>query len=114
MEPLSIVAGTKVLLGTPATPMAKYISDAIGETVSRVPGIVEAHIPQCFVAGIMETPAQVLVVVVDTKDSIGVALEVVSRRLAKILPTGMHLDVWPMDKNHPSLRAVRKTHCRIF
>lgn len=114
MKPLRIPAGTKVLLGAPAAPLPKRISDAIGEMASRIPKLIEAHLPQCFAVGAMNAPAQILVVVVDTKGSIGVVLEAVSRRLAKILPNGMHLDVWPIDVDHPSLTAVRNTDCRIF
>jgi type III secretion system (T3SS) SseB-like protein len=114
MESLRIAARTKVLVGAPAAPMAQYISDAIGETISRVPGVIEAHLPQCFVPGVMEAPAQVLIIVVESRGSIAPALESLSGRLPKVLPEGMHLDVWPIESAHPSLAMVRGANCKVF
>ena len=59
---LKVPIGTKLLLGAPATPMPKTISDAIAELAASVPGVLEAHLPQCFAAGIMNAPTQTSVV----------------------------------------------------
>ena len=114
MEPLKIPAGSKILLGAPAIPIPKYVFDAIGELLSSVPGVIEGHLPQCFVAGVMEAPAQLLVIVVESRESIAPALELLSGRLPRILPEGVHLDVWPIEGTHPSLPTVRSTNCKVF
>ena len=67
MTPLSIPRGSQVLLGRAAKPMPESQSAAISELVQSIRGIREAYLPQCFAQGIMEAPAQVLVLVLDPK-----------------------------------------------
>ncbi len=33
--------------------------------------------------------------------------------LGKILPEGMHLDVWPIPKDHAMLNDIRGANCRL-
>jgi hypothetical protein len=113
MEPLRIAAGSKVLLGAPASPLPNNVTAAIREVVSQLPGVLEAHLPQCFVAGVIDPPAQVLVIVVKSNASKALALELLSVRLPRILPEGLYLDVWPLELGHLSLTSVRKANCRI-
>jgi hypothetical protein len=47
----TIKAGTKILFGAPANPMAAITSEAISLVIAQVPGIVEARPPQCFIEG---------------------------------------------------------------
>ena len=61
MSERTLKAGTSVYWGAPAKPMPEIMSDAISQVVAQVPGIVEAHLPQCFVEGDKEA-RQVLVV----------------------------------------------------
>jgi len=63
MRPLSISAGTAVMLGRPAQPMAQALSASIAQLVRGIAGIREAYLPHCFIKGVVEPPTQVLVVV---------------------------------------------------
>ena len=112
MNPLRIPAGATVWLGAPAKPMSKSISDAIARLVSAIPGVIEAHLPQCFIAIAMKTPAQVLVLVAESHNFERI-LGIIGGQLTRILPTGMHLDIWPMEKSHVSLSTVRNAGCQI-
>ena len=113
MRPFEIPEGTPVMLGAPTEPMDPSISDALGELTSSIEGIVEAHLPQCFVLGVMEKPAQILVVVIDQMVEPKIVFERIGEGLRRILPSGQSLDVWPMDKEHALLGNVRAAGCQI-
>jgi hypothetical protein len=114
MQALKIPAGTKVFLGRPAKPMPENASRAIARLLSEIPNLSEAHLPQCFAAGAMEVPSQILVLVVESETATDKILQTLSRRLPKLLHQGTHLEVWPIERNHPSLPAVRRASCRIL
>ncbi len=88
--------------------MPQENSAAIAEMVRGIPAIREAYLPQCYVQAVVDPPAQILVLVLDdpadqkTLDSVGQGLE-------RILPPGIHLDVWPLDPNHDLLPTIRQT-----
>ena len=64
MQPMNVPAGAQIMLGAPAQPMPQALSEAIGNAVTQVEGILEAHLPQCYVAEVRQQPAQILVLVV--------------------------------------------------
>lgn len=109
MDPLTIPKDTSMFLGRPAKPMAQELSDAIGEMVRNIVGIREAHLPQCFVKGIVEPPTQVLVLVLEDSADGQRALDSVGQGLTRVLPPGMHIDVWPLDGKSDLLETVRGT-----
>src|SRR5436190_1867859 len=96
MKPLTISAGSAILLGRPAKPMPQTLSDAIGTMVRGVTGIREAYLPHCVVKSVVEPPAQVLVVVLDDGADRQSVLDTVALGLTRVLPEGQHLDVLPM------------------
>ena len=113
MRPFEIPEGTPVMLGAPAKPMDPSISDALGELTSAIEGIVEAHLPQCFVPGVMKKPAQIFVVVIDQMVEPKIIFEQISQGLSRILPSDQFLDVWPMDKENALLGNVRAADCQV-
>jgi len=113
MKPLSIPKGSAVLLGRPARPMPQALSDAIGEMVRGIAGIREAYLPQCYVAAVVEPPAPILVLVFDSTTDHQNALDAVGQGLNRVLPQGMHLDVWPMASHNGLLSTVRGTRTHI-
>ena len=114
MKPFNIPAGAQVLLGAAAKPMPSELRLAIAKVVGAVPGIVEAHMPQCLVQGVMTSPAEVLVIVLASDGSESTVVSTVGEGLNAVLASGRHLDVWPMALNSGMLEAVRRTNCRIF
>jgi len=112
MKPLTIQKDTSVFLGRPARPMPQQLSDAIGEMVRGIPGIREAYLPQCYVKDIVEPPAQILVLVLDdTYDQ--TVLDAVGQGLSRVLPQGVHLDVWPLSDGHSLVETIRGTRMQI-
>jgi hypothetical protein len=91
--------------------MPDAVAAAIGTLVDTVDGILEAHLPQCFVPGVMESPAQVLVIVVNSDPE--VALGRVGQGVEHLLPAGMHLDIWPLKPDSAVLNEVRRANCRV-
>ena len=111
--PKSIPAGTKVYLGSPARPMASDLSTEITKLLGSIRGIVEAHVPQCYAAGVIDVPAQILIVVVTPGIADFLVASEISQGLTKILPTGVHMDFMLMGETTPELKAVRRANCRI-
>jgi hypothetical protein len=111
MHPLQIPKGTQIFIGAPAQPFPAAVLDTLRHLVATS-GISEAHVPRCFVPGVMEKPAQVLVVVTKAGQSHGEALNRIGQGVASALPPGEHLDVWPMDQHSDMLAMVRRAGCQ--
>ena len=112
MQRMRVPAGSQVFLGAPAEPMEPEIVAAIGRLVDGAPEIIEAHLPQVFVSGAMQAPAQVLVIVTVDKD-VQRALDKVGAGLGRILPSGRSIDVWPLRPMDKMLPTVRGTGCGV-
>jgi hypothetical protein len=113
MKPLTIRKGSAVVLGRAAKPMPQAVSEAIAEMIRGVEGIREAYLPQCYVAGVVEPPAQILVLVLDGTIDRQKVLDAVGQALNRVLPQGIHLDVWPMTSDEGLLSTVRGTRTHI-
>lgn len=113
MGQLRVPAGTSLLLGAPANPMEEELSRAIGQLTGSIEGILEAHLPQLFAVGVMEEPAQVLVLVLAREADLTKITEELGRGLSDLLPRGMHLDIWPIPVGHEMLDNVREAGCQI-
>jgi len=92
--------------------MEPEIVAAIGRLVDGVPEVIEAHLPQVFVSGAMQAPAQVLVIVTVDKDVLR-ALDTVGAGLEHILPSGHSIDVWPLRPMDKMLPTVRGAGCGV-
>jgi hypothetical protein len=114
MPLLKIPAGTPIMLGTPARPMADALLQSIGTMLLGVRGVREAHLPQCFAMDVMDGPAQVLVVVIESGASSEAVTDEVLLGLAAVLPDDIHLDVWSMNPQHSLLASVQATKCRLM
>jgi hypothetical protein len=113
MKTFSIPEGAMVFLGAPAKPMPEHRSAAIRVLVESVSGVTEAHLPQCFVLGVMPAPVQMLVLVLAlTRDTENVIREI-SDGLDAIIPHESSLDIWPMMPNSDFLQDVRSANCRL-
>jgi len=113
MQTMSIPAGTAVFLGAPANPIDGSITEALSVFLSAIDGISEAHLPQCYVTGIVDPPAQILVVVPASPQSLDEALAELDRGLANVLPLSKVLDVWPIPADHELLEDVRDAGCQL-
>ena len=112
MQQLQVPAGSQVFLGAPAKPMEPEIVAAISRLLDGVPEIIEAHLPQVFVSGAVQAPAQVLVIVTVERD-VQRALDKVGAGLGTILPSERSMDVWPLSPMDKLLPTVRGTGCRV-
>jgi hypothetical protein len=106
--------GSKILFGVPAEPLPGRVSAAIFELIATIPGLVEAHLLQYCVPTVMKEPAHVLALVLASKEAVDPALRAMSSFLPRVLPTGAHLDVLPLQTTNSSLSAIRQTNCQIY
>ena len=114
MMPLSVPPGAKVYLGAPANPMDPAITRSLVEIVASCPGIVEAHLPQCYIPNAMSAPAQVLVLVVSDSVQLQPIISAIGERISAHLPQGVHQDIWQMGPGDEMLQTVRGADCLIF
>ena len=112
MQQIRVPAGSEVFLGAPSEPMEPEIVAAISRLVDGAPEIIEAHLPQVYVSGAMQAPAQVLVIVTADRDARR-ALAKVGAGLGRILPSGRSMDVWPLSPMDKVLPTVRGVGCRV-
>ena len=107
-----IKAGTTIIWGAPAKPMPEVMKDAISQVVAQVPGIIEAHLPQCFIQGEKEA-RQVLVVGVQTRSEIPRIAQALMGKLQLVFPPGQFIDILPFESGSVPAQ-VRQAGCQIF
>ncbi|MDT7602481.1 MAG: hypothetical protein QOF61_478 [Acidobacteriota bacterium] len=114
MEAREIEAGTQILIAAPSHPMPVAQSAAIADMLSKVAGVVEAHLPYCFVPGVMSEPAQVLVLVIERGRQAEEILHAVNCQLAQLLTEDSRLDIFPLTPESGMLKGVRAVGCQIL
>jgi hypothetical protein len=114
METREIEAGTQVLIAAPSHPMPAAQSAAIADMLSKVAGVEEAHLPYCFVPGVMDEPAQVLVLVIKREADAEEVLHTVNCHLAQLLTEDARLNIFPLTRESGMLKSVRAVGCQIL
>jgi len=98
--------------GTPAKPMPEIMADAILQVVAQVPGIHEAHLPQCFIEGDKEA-RQVLAISVQSRNEIPRIAKELKGKLQLVFPLGQIIEILLFETGSmPS--GVRQAGCQIF
>lgn len=113
MKELVVPSGTQVMLGAPAQPLDASVVSTVGDLVSSIEGIAEAHLPQCFILGLMDAPEQVLVVVLEAGADRVDVLNQIGAGLPRVLPRGPDLQVWPVSEDDGLIGTVRGTGCQV-
>jgi hypothetical protein len=112
MSERTFKAGTQMFFGSPATPMPEIITDAISQVVAQVPGIVEAHLPQCFIEGEKEA-RQILVIGIQKGSEIPQIARTLMGKLQLVFPPGQFIDILPYESGAiPG--GVREAGCQIY
>ena len=112
MSERTLRAGTDMFFGAPAKPMPEIMADAISQVVAQVPGIVEAHLPQCFIEGDKEA-RQVLVIGVQSRGEIPQIAQALMGKLQLVFPPGQFIDILPFETGAVPA-GVRQAGCQIF
>jgi len=86
---------------------------SIAELIKSIPGIVEAHLPQCYIAATKLGPAQILVVVLNPTIEAESALKQLHEGLGRLTLPDHHLDVMPLLPNDNLLPGVRSIGCNV-
>ena len=112
MNERTLNKGMTIYFGAPAKPMPEVMVDAISQVVAQVPGIVEAHLPQCFIEGDKEA-RQVLVVGVQRRSEIPEIAEALMGKLRLVFTPGQFIDILPFESGSVP-DGVRQAGCQIF
>jgi hypothetical protein len=113
MKAEEVPAGSTIILGSPTQPMDTKVAAMIVTIIVSIVEITEAHLPQCFIVGMMAEAAQVLMIVVNTADSKSSAVERLLTDLGQILPLGFKLDIFTLPPDGTLLDQVRRAGCQI-
>jgi glycosyltransferase involved in cell wall biosynthesis len=108
---MNLPAGTKAYIGAPVRPMDEMLSRSIGKALGRIPEVREAHLPQMYIKGEIDPPAQVLVVVIE--ESAPSQLPQIRETMHGILPTGSYLASFEWRSNEPTLPMVQRAGCAL-
>jgi hypothetical protein len=113
MTQFSVPKGTTFYWGAPAKPMAEERSLAVAQLVANTPGVAEAFLPQCYAAGFVNPPAQVLVITLTTGAELATVMQAVGAGISRIFPPGEHLDILPgLDRG--TLQTIRQSGTQIY
>jgi|SRR5208282_4900016 hypothetical protein len=110
---MKIPAGTTLYIGPPAKPMPLERREDIRRALTGIPGIVEAHLPQCYAKGLFDPSAQVLVLVLGVEAVESTIIPTLRGRLRSVLPQGAFLDILPLPEGAPALQSVRAAGCKL-
>lgn len=111
---IHVQPGTQVLIAAPAHPMASDLAAAIGDAAGSTSGVLEAHLPLCFIPGVTRETAQVLVLVLAHGAFAGAITKDLGARLHAILPPDVTLSVWPLFEDDDLVAAVQSTGCAVY
>ena len=111
MSQQTISAGSQVFVGAPAHPLPAERVRRLSAMLSELAAVEEAHLPQCYIPGRIDPPAQVLMVVLAASADVASTMETIIARLNGMLPEGVHLDVLHLSRQHELLPFVRKAGC---
>jgi len=114
IDELPIKNGVDVLIGAPSNPITPNATAAIVNAIAATPGIQEAHLPQVFIPGASERPAQVLILVLSGRRAMSEVMGHLGPKLHEIIPSGIYVDVWPLPRSHNVLPKVRSVGCEIW
>jgi hypothetical protein len=112
MNERELEPGTQLFFAAPAQPMPGIMEDAIAQVIAQVPGIFEAHLPECLIEGELDA-RQVLVIAVRRRREIPQIADILMGKLRLVLAVGQVLDILPfqVDELPP---GVKEANCQIF
>jgi hypothetical protein len=103
----------EALIGQPTKP-DRPLARSLARLLAAFPDVQEAHFPQCFAPGKMTRPAQVLMVVFSRPQGALGAMSRIREDVARLIPRGEFLDMWPITTPGGFLESVRGARCRIL
>ena len=103
----------EVLIGQPSKP-DRALARSLAGLLAAFPEVLEAHLPQCYAPEKMTNPAQVLMVVFSGPQGAQEVMPRVREGIARLLPRGAFLDVWPVTAPGAFLESVRGARCKIL
>jgi hypothetical protein len=93
--------------------MPEERSSAVLQAVAATPGVEEAYLPQCYAAGFVDPPAQVLVIVLARGVEAASVMPSLGAAISRIFPPDEYLDILP-SLDHGMLQTIRETGTQIY
>lgn len=103
----------RIIIGKPSETLESSLSEILKDIARRVPGLVEAHVPQIFILGATEKPTLSLVVVSSDIDQFDTIKDYVSALISGITPPAA-VSSWVLAPTDPILTDIRNSHSRIL
>ena len=108
---MKIPAGTTGYIGAPAKPLPKQLTETIGTELGKIPEILEVHLPQVYIEGLVDPPTQILFVIVD--ENRPSPQKEIMEVMKRILPVNFYLDITEMHPTNPQLPAIRASRTQL-
>lgn len=108
---MKVSEGTRIFVGAPREPMPEEQRHAIVELLHTERDVLEAHLPQMQVEGLIDTPRQALVIVLKNMSRGGFLAQQLASKLAPLFPNNDVPPVVPVDRHSDLVQAVRAARC---
>jgi hypothetical protein len=113
VDQYTIPKGITFHWGAPAKPMREERSRAVAVLVAGTPGIAAAYLPQCYAAGFVDPPAQVLVITLAPGADLATVMQTLGVGISRIFPPDEYLDILPR-LDHDALQSVQESGTQIY
>ena len=115
IDSFDMTPGKDLLIGPPNDrQLTESVLSQLQRVLANIRGILEAHVPQCYIPDISDAPVQVLVLVLEAKTNPDSVMERLAPQLHAIVPRGLYLDVWPLPEAHELVPKVQAAGARFF
>src|SRR5215831_21158073 len=113
IKSVSVPANAKSFFAPLSQPFPRAFVRDLSATLSEYHQVIEAHLPECFIPGVMETPAPVLVMVVRSGADRSDLIQRIGPPLVELYPPGLNLDLWTLDERDRRVRALRRAKSEV-
>lgn len=115
MDKTELKVKTTAMVGPPDRAIPEPMRQALAAAVDSIPQVLEAHLAEVHMPGLIEPAALTLVVVIDAEADEGDVLRQIDKALqaAALDPNPDDLGVWPLLANDEALPAIRSLGCGI-
>jgi hypothetical protein len=113
MDKTELKVKTTAMVGAPDRVIPEALRQALAAAVDSIPQVLEAHLAEVHIPGLIEPAALTLVVVIDPDADEGEVLRSLDKALHAVASDPDDLGVWPLLPDDEALPAIRSLGCGI-
>ncbi|QNN24390.1 hypothetical protein HED60_19630 [Planctomycetales bacterium ZRK34] len=113
MDKTELKVKTTAMIGAPDREVPDALRTALTSAVDSITQIIEAHLAEVHIPGMIDPAALTLVVIIDADADEGEVLRSIDQALQSAATNPDDLGVWPLLPDDEALPAIRSLGCRI-